>query len=223
MTPELSRSAEDYVKAIYSLTQSSGDAASTTALADRLRLSPGSISTMVKRLDSAGLLEHVPYKGVRLTERGERAALRIIRRHRLLELFLVETLGIPWEQVHSYAEDLEHAASDDLIEIIAAKLGNPTTDPHGDPIPDRDLVVEAMVTETLAELPPGASGLLTRVSDAHPEMLRYLADHAIALGSTVEMVSREPFDGSYEVRIDRTLHTIAPALARAMQVRATVT
>jgi DtxR family transcriptional regulator, Mn-dependent transcriptional regulator len=214
----LSISAENYAKAIYTLTRGEGETASTTDLARRLDLSPGSISTMIKRLDDAGLAEHVPYRGVRLTPEGERVALRIIRRHRLLELFLVTTLDIPWEDVHRHAESLEHAVSDELIEIIAKRLGDPLTDPHGDPIPTRDLEVDERVTQSLADLEPGGTATLARVSDADPDMLRFLAKHRIAIGSQVEMIDQLPFDGPFRIRVGGRIHSLGPALARAIRV-----
>ncbi len=140
--PAISAPVEDYVKVIYALTLEPEQAASTSQIAERLGLTAGSVSTMVKRMDAAGLAEHVPYRGVRLTGAGRQLALGVIRRHRLLELFLSTSLDIPWEDVHRFADALEHAASEDLIERIAAKLGDPIADPHGDPIPSRDLEVD---------------------------------------------------------------------------------
>ena len=137
---------EDYSKAIYALEQRSGAArVSTNALAERLGVTAGSASGMVKRLGELGLVTHQPYRGVSLTEAGRRVALEVIRHHRLLELYLVESLGVPWDRVHEEAEVLEHVLSEQLEELIAAKLGNPTLDPHGDPIPTRDLTIEEPV------------------------------------------------------------------------------
>ncbi|MGH3491797.1 MAG: metal-dependent transcriptional regulator, partial [Sciscionella sp.] len=191
----VSAAAEDYVKTIFSLTSEANPMAATTELADRLRLSAGSVSTMIKRLDSAGLAEHVPYRGVRLTAEGERLALRVIRRHRLLESFLARQLDIAWDDVHRFADALEHAASDELIEIISAKLGDPDTDPHGAPIPSRELVIPEEDTRSLIELAPGQRAVLVRVSAPDPAMLRYLSERGIAIGDELEMLGREPFDG----------------------------
>ncbi|MGH2862214.1 MAG: metal-dependent transcriptional regulator [Solirubrobacteraceae bacterium] len=210
---------EDYAKAIYSLTHGESEAASTSDLARRLQLTPGSVSTMLKRLDTAGLVEHVPYHGVKLTTAGERIALGVIRRHRLLELFLHETLGIPWEDVDRYAERLEHAVDADLIEIIATKLGDPTTDPHGDPIPNRDLQVEDQATRGLDELQPGERARIVRVSDSDPNMLRYLTDQGIAIGDQIEMTARQPFGGPCEIRIAGRDHALGLTLAHAIRVR----
>jgi DtxR family transcriptional regulator, Mn-dependent transcriptional regulator len=218
-SPEFSPTAEDYAKAIYSLTR--GDSpASTTDLAARLGVSAGSVSMTVKRMDGAGLVEHLPYRGVRLTAEGEQLALGVLRRHRLLELFLHRSLDIPWEDVHRFAETLEHAASDELIEIIAERLGNPAVDPHGDPIPTRELAIDEKATRSLAELGPGERATLVRISDSDRAMLRYLSEQGIAIGDRVEMIEREPFDGPCKIRIGRRTHLLGIRLARAIRVRA---
>lgn len=209
---------EDYLKAVYSLAPRSGGAVSTNGLAERLGLSTGSVSAMIKRLHETGLVNHAPYRGVELTEEGRRVALRVVRRHRLIELFLAQSLDMPWEDLHREAEILEHAVSDELIELIAAKLGDPLVDPHGDPIPSRDLTIDTRATETLAELEPGGRARLVRVSDENPEMLRYLTDQGIAIGDDVEMLERQPFDGPCAVRIGGREHSLGVKLARAMRV-----
>jgi DtxR family Mn-dependent transcriptional regulator len=213
-----SASVEDYLKAIYSLGKG-GDRVATTDLAERLGFAPSSASAMIGRLAESGLVDHVPYAGVRLTAEGEREALRVIRRHRLLEAFLVSSLDIPWDRVHLYAEQLEHAASDELIDVIAAKLGDPTVDPHGDPIPTRELTIDERGNETLAGLLPGERATLARVSDSDPEMLRHLAELRIGIGDEVEMVGRQPFDGAFEVRIAGRTHLLSLVLAEAIRVR----
>jgi DtxR family Mn-dependent transcriptional regulator len=164
------------------------------------------------------LVAHAPYRGVRLTASGERLALRVIRRHRLIELFLVTSLDIPWDEVHRYAEDLEHAASDELVEVIAEKLGDPLSDPHGDPIPTSGLEIDEGVTESLADLEPGERARFVRVSDADPEMLRHLSEEEIEIGSELEMVGRQPFEGPCRVKIAGRDHDLGLALARAMRV-----
>ncbi|HEX4106901.1 MAG TPA: metal-dependent transcriptional regulator [Solirubrobacteraceae bacterium] len=214
----LSIPVEDYLKAIYALTRE-GEAASTSELARRLDLTAGSVSTMIKRLHEAGLVEHAPYRGVHLTDGGTRAALRVIRRHRLLELFLTTTLEIPWEDVHRYADALEHGASDELIEIIAHKLGDPTTDPHGDPIPTRELDIEEIATQSLPTLEPGQEATFVRVSDSDPAMLRHLSEQDIAIGCELRMIGAQPFDGPCEIRIGTRTHSLGLTLARAMRVR----
>src|SRR5664279_1921291 len=149
---------EDYSKAIFALQSRSEEPVSTNALAERLGITPGSVSAMLKKLDELGLTAHVPYRGVRLTADGRRLALEVIRHHRLLESFLADTLGMPWDRVHAEAEVLEHVLSEDLEELIAAKLGHPTHDPHGDPIPTRDLTIDEGTTESLHSLDAGACG-----------------------------------------------------------------
>lgn len=208
---------EDYVKGIYHLEGES--AATTTLLAARLGVTPSSASAMVKRLDAMGLAAHAPYRGVRLTRQGRRLALSVVRRHRLLELFLTESLGLSWDQVHDEAEVLEHALSPQLEKVIAAKLGDPDRDPHGDPIPTADGRVADEPLQRLADLAQGETGELVRVSDSYPEMLRYLTARKIALGNRIEVVERQPFGGSVSARINGELHALGIELAAAMRVR----
>ncbi len=217
-TKSASAPVEDYVKAIYALTYESDRFASTSHLADRLGITAGSVSTMLKRMDCAGLAEHVPYRGVRLTPAGRRLALSVIRRHRLIELFLATSLDIPWEDVHRYADALEHAASDELIEQIAAKLGDPVADPHGDPIPTRALEIDERRQPSLADLQPLEHAVIVRVSDSDPAMLRYLTEHQIGIGDPVELVARQPFDGPCEVIIGATRQNLGMKLAQAIHV-----
>jgi DtxR family Mn-dependent transcriptional regulator len=160
---------EDYAKAIYSLGQEGAATVATSALAERLEVTPGSVSAMVRKLDELGLAEHTPYRGVRLTADGRRVALEVIRHHRLLELFLSEILEVPWDRVHAEAEVLEHVLSSELEQIIAAKLGDPTHDPHGDPIPSADFSIEELATRSLDELNVGEAGVFARVSDSDPD------------------------------------------------------
>jgi DtxR family transcriptional regulator, Mn-dependent transcriptional regulator len=209
---------EDYSKAIYALEQRGREPVSTNALAERLGVTPASASGMVKRLGELGLVAHQPYRGVSLTESGRRLALEVIRHHRLLELYLVTDLGVPWDRVHQEAEVLEHVLSEELEELIAAKLGNPTRDPHGDPIPTADLRIEELPTDSLDALPKGARGTLVRVSDSDPEMLRYLADRGIAPGDAFEVVDRQPFGGPMFVRFGSDVHPLGGQLALAMRV-----
>ena len=215
----ISSAVEDYAKAIYALQErGEGCAVTTNALAERLGVTPASASAMVKKLAGMGLVTHVRYKGVELTSKGTAIALEVIRHHRLLESYLSESLGVPWDRVHDEAEVLEHVLSEELEELIAAKLGNPTRDPHGDPIPSVDLVIEETPTESRAKLEPGARGVFVRISDADPEMLRYLADRGIAPGDPFEVVERQPFDGPLFVRFGDNLQVLGGALARAMRV-----
>jgi DtxR family Mn-dependent transcriptional regulator len=224
-TPLRSSAVEDYAKAIYALQMRAEPAVgalpvSTNALAERLGVTPGSASAMTKRLGELGLVIHVPYKGLALTDAGRRVALEVIRHHRLLELYLVEGLGLPWDRVHEEAEVLEHVLSEQLEAVLAAKLGNPTLDPHGDPIPGPDLELTEPETHSLDTLEPGRQGTFARVSDADPEMLRYLAERGIAPGDRFEVVDRQPFGGPVFVRFgnSRTVQPLGGELARAMRI-----
>ncbi len=217
---ETSNAVQDYAKAIWSLSQRSEEAVSTSAIAERLAVSPASASAMVKRLESLGLVKREPYHGVELTPAGERVALEVIRHHRLLELYLAEALGMSWDQVHAEAEVLEHAISPELSELIAEKLGNPTHDPHGDPIPTPEGRIDELPSRSLADLEPGEWGVFTRVSDANPEMLRYLSERGIDRGDQLEVVGREPFGGPIAVRTGGREHALGDQLARAMRVEA---
>jgi DtxR family Mn-dependent transcriptional regulator len=210
---------EDYAKAIFSLQARGSEPVATNALADRLGITPGSVSAMLRKLDELGLITHVPYRGVRLTAAGRRLALEVIRHHRLLESFLADALGMPWDRVHAEAEVLEHVLSEELEQLIASKLGNPTVDPHGDPIPGADLELEEPATRALESLPEGAQGVFVRVSDSDPEMLRYLAGHGISPGERFHVRARQPFGGPLFVRFGANEHAIGGQLARAMRVQ----
>jgi DtxR family Mn-dependent transcriptional regulator len=173
---------------------------------------------MVRKLAALDLVDHELYRGVRLTERGRLVALEVIRHHRLLELFLVESLGMSWDEVHAEAEVLEHVLSEPLEELIAAKLGHPSLDPHGDPIPTRELTIREEHGRNLYELGPGEKGTLSRVSDADPEMLRFLAQQGITPGTQLEVIERQPFEGPVYVRSRDEVHVLGSVLARAMRV-----
>lgn len=211
---------EDYAKAIYALQSRGAGPVTTNALAERLGVTPASASGMVKRLCELGLVEHRPYHGVTLTDDGRRVALEVLRHHRLLELYLTESLGVPWDRVHDEAEVLEHVLSEELEELIAAKLGDPTHDPHGDPIPTRELTIDEGSTVGLQSLEVGMRGVFTRVSDSDPDMLRFLADRGIAPGDELEVTDKQPFDGPLFVLFARTgeTHVLGGALVRAMRV-----
>jgi DtxR family transcriptional regulator, Mn-dependent transcriptional regulator len=214
-----SEAVENYAKAIYSLQErSGGEPVATNDLAERLQVTPASASGMIKKLADQGLVEHVPYRGVQLTSEGQQVALEVMRHHRLLETYLSQQLGVPWDRVHEEAETLEHVISEDLEARIAAKLGNPTHDPHGDPIPDAALQIEEDATRSLADLEPGDRGRFVRVSDADPAMLRYLSDRGVALGDRLEVLDRQPFGGPLTVRFGDTLQVLGGALAAAMRV-----
>jgi DtxR family Mn-dependent transcriptional regulator len=219
-TPTLHRSPaiDDYAKAIFALQSRDGEPVSTSALAERLGITPGSVSAMLRRLGELGLVSHVPYRGVRLTDDGRRVALEVIRHHRLLERFLADALGMSWDRVHAEAEVLEHVLSDELEELIATKLGNPVMDPHGDPIPSADLELEERSTRSMESLAQGDRGVFVRVSDADPEMLRYLAGCGISPGERFEVRDHQPFGGPLFVRFGEHEHAIGGRLAGAMRV-----
>jgi DtxR family transcriptional regulator, Mn-dependent transcriptional regulator len=215
---EFSSAVEDYAKAIYAL-QEDDEPVGITAIAHRLNVTPASASGMVRKLDELGLVTHERYHGVRLTEPGTRLALEMIRHHRLLELYLAESLGVPWDRVHQEAEVLEHVLSEELEALIAAKLGNPTHDPHGDPIPDADLVIAEERTACLSSLEPGEEATVVRISDAEPEMLRYLAAREIVPGARLRVVDKQPFGGPLFVEVHGETHALGGQLATAMRVR----
>jgi DtxR family Mn-dependent transcriptional regulator len=182
--------------------QASGSGlAQTSAIAQALEVAPPSVSGMVKRLSDAGLLEHVPYRGVRLTGAGRRAALRMMRRHRILETYLTTKLGYDWDSVHVEAERLEHAVSDGLIERMATALGDPRYDPHGAPIPTQDGEIEQPVLTSLAEVPEGRTAELRMVSDKDSERLRYIASLGLRPGTVFEVAARQPFNGPVTIRL----------------------
>jgi DtxR family Mn-dependent transcriptional regulator len=218
-----SSAVEDYAKAIYALqARAAGVAVTTNALAERMGVTAASASAMVKKLDGLGLVTHQPYRGVQLTPRGQKVALEILRHHRLLELYLAESLGVPWDRVHEEAEVLEHVLSEELEELIAAKLGDPTHDPHGSPIPTRDGQIEEIATIALQVLEPGMRGRFVRISDADPAMLRYLSERGIAPGDPFEVVDKQPFDGPLFARFGEAVHVLGGELARAMRVEVEV-
>lgn len=214
--------AENYAKAVYQLqARSEGEPVGTGAVAERLGVTPASASAMLKRLADEGLVEHTPYHGVRLTPAGDQLALEMIRHHRLIELFLAEVLGMPWDRVHAEAEVLEHHISEELEELIAAKLGQPVRDPHGDPIPSRELDIAADVTTPLSELAIAAAGTFERISDSDPEMLRYLDFRGIRPGAELRVLAREPFEGPVTIAVAGDEHSLGAPLAARMRVRST--
>src|SRR5256884_2884060 len=214
----VSSAVEDYAKAIYALESRGEGAVSTTALAERLSVTAASASSMVKKLSEMGLVEHERYRGVRLTPQGVKVALEVLRHHRLLEVYLAEELGVPWDRVHDEAEVLEHVLSEELEELIATKLGNPKRDPHGDPIPTRELEIEEDHTLSFDSLEPGGRGTFVRISDSDPQMLRYLADRGISPGAAFEIVEKQPFGGPLFARFRDQVHVIGGTLAARMRV-----
>ena len=217
-TSGLTAPAEDYLKAIYDL-ERSGNAAGTNEIAAQLAIAPASVSGMVRRLAEQGLIEHERYHGVRLTEAGRRAALRTLRRHRIIEAYLVQALGYAWDRVHDEAERLEHAASDELIDRMAQTIGEPAHDPHGAPIPTREGAVDEQRLTSIDELMVGARARVRRVSDRDADRLRYLAELGMTPGTIVEVVERAPFDGPITVRLeDGTQRSLGRVLARQVMV-----
>jgi DtxR family Mn-dependent transcriptional regulator len=216
--PALTGPVEDYLKAIYEL-ERAGAAAATTDLAARLGVAPASVTGMVRRLARQGLLAHQRYRGVRLTPEGRQAALRTIRRHRVIESYLVRALGYRWDEVDGEAERLEHAATDDLVDRMAAAIGEPTNDPHGAPIPSREGAVSETRYRTLADLAAGAAAEVMQVSDDDPALLRHLEDLAIKPGSLVRVADRAPFGGPITLEVGELVRVVGPALAERVLVR----
>jgi DtxR family Mn-dependent transcriptional regulator len=213
-----SEAVEDYAKTIFGLERRGEAPVTTSALATRLGVAPASVTAMLKRMAEGGLVEHEPYRGVRLTRAGRKVALEVIRHHRLIESYLAEALGMPWDRVHAEAEVLEHYISEELEERIATALGDPDFDPHGDPIPSRELEISAESGRSLAELGPGDRGRFSRVSDSDPAMLRYLAERGIRPGADLTVTDRQPFGGPVFVEIGGETHAIGGELAERMLV-----
>ena len=199
--PSLSRSIEDYLKVIYKLELESGSA-QTSAIADALSIAPPSVSGMVKRLADAELVTHVPYRGVELTEAGRRQALRMLRRHRILESYLIGNLGYDWDDVHLEAERMEHAVSDELIERMSTKLGNPTHDPHGAPIPSAAGTIEPTRYVPMTEIEVGRAGRFRMIGDADPERLRFIASLGLRPGVEFRLLALQPFNGPVTIQLD---------------------
>jgi DtxR family Mn-dependent transcriptional regulator len=210
--------AENYAKAIYHLQSRGEGAVGTGAVAERLGVTPASASAMLKRLADENLVTYTPYHGVRLTAPGEQLALEVMRHHRLLELFLAEVLGMPWDRVHEEAEVLEHHISEELEELIAAKLGDPDRDPHGDPIPSRELDIADDPSLALEEMGAGEEGVFVRISDSDAAMLRYLAERGIHPGARLLIRAREPFGGPIRVEVDGTEHVLGGDVVERMRV-----
>lgn len=209
------------MRVIYGLVER-GEAVTNTTLAGRLSVSPSSVSGMVTRLARQGLVEHVPYHGIELTAQGKVLARAVLRRHRLIEAYLVSELGYTWDEVHVEADLLEHVVSDRLIERIAAKLGEPTRDPHGDPIPAADGSIEEVSTRLLEDLPAGSVGQIVRVWDTDSDLLRYLAERSIGLGERIEVVEQQPFGGSVVVKVGdpakAATHFLGREIAQALSI-----
>jgi DtxR family Mn-dependent transcriptional regulator len=214
---ELTDAIQDYLKEIYKL-EAAGRPVTTSALADVLEVSPPSVTAMLKKLATLGLVKHERYRETTLTEQGERVALEVIRHHRLIEQYLVETLGIPIDAVHVEADRLEHALSEELEAHIDRTLGFPTRDPHGDPIPDAELNVATQDLTPLSTLEPGAKATVARVPDGDGELLRYLSKLKLTPGSRLQVRESAPFDGPLTVRVGGADHAISRELAARISV-----
>lgn len=207
---------EDYVKVIYSHTEWQPEPITPSVLASKLGLAPSSVTEMVKKLAAAGLATHVPYGAVTLTGNGRNLALRMLRRHRLIETWLVESFGYAWDEVHDEAEVLEHAVSDRFLEAIAEKLGHPLRDPHGDPIPRSDGSVEQPDALLLFDAPDGFSGTVVRISDRDPVLLQYLGEQGFSLDTMVTVLERRPFGGALSVRLEAVELDLGDEAAKAI-------
>ena len=214
---DLSASIQDYAKEIYALRARDGHVR-TSMLAERLGVSAPSVSEMIRTLVERGLVSYQPYHGVTLTPEGVRVALGVIRHHRLLELFLAEMLGVPWDRVHEEAEVLEHAISEELEGRIAAALGDPSRDPHGHPIPTAEGLIDEPVETSLIDLEPGEAGILSQVSDADPAVLRFLVRSGIRIGDRLELVAKRSPDGALVIRVHKQEHVLRRPIAAAMRV-----
>jgi DtxR family transcriptional regulator, Mn-dependent transcriptional regulator len=193
---------ENYVKAIFNICSRGADrAAATGEVANALNVSPGTVTSMLKSLDESGLVSYTPYEGVRLTETGSSLALRILRRHRLIELFLTQTLSLSWDEVHNDAEQLEHAITDFLVDRIDERLGHPKFDPHGDPIPASDGTMVMPEVVSLSACPVGYRFHLTRVVDQSPEFLRFLSRSGLLLGAEGKILENVPEAGTVTVEV----------------------
>ncbi len=213
---ELAPRISDCLKVIYDM-QERGQKVSTSAVSERLGVSDATVTMLFKDFAAAGWVEHVPYRGVRLTPLGERKAMEVIRHHRLLELYLARELGYSWDKVHDEADKLEHVISEEFEDKLDALLGYPTVDPHGDPIPSKDGVMVVRKGCTLQQLQEGQTALILRVDDQDPEKLRYLGQLGMYPEMQVELVGRAPFGGPLRIRVgeksQQVEHLVGPELA----------
>ena len=213
----LSQSAEDYLKVVYKLQDKHGEVA-TNAVSERMNVSAASVTNMIKKLADMGLVLHVPYQGVTLTETGRKVALEIIRHHRLLELYLAQAMGYSWDKVDAEAERLEHVISEEFEDKIDEMLGFPTLDPHGDPIPTKDGMIDKSRYDRLVDIDPGCSVVIRRVPDSDPDLLRYLGNLGLKPDTMVTVLKKEPFDGPVLVRIGETEHHVGHQVASGVLV-----
>ncbi len=213
---ELAPRISDCLKLIHAM-QERGQRVSTSAVSEQLGVSDATVTTMFKDFAAAGWVEHVPYRGVRLTSLGERKAMEVIRHHRLLELYLAQELGYSWDKVHAEADRLEHVISEEFEDKLDELLGYPTVDPHGDPIPRKDGSVVVRAGRTLAELKNGEAARILRVSDQDPDKLCYMGQLGLYPGAYVQVIGREPFGGPLRIRVgegeELLEHMLGPELA----------
>ena len=214
-----SQSEENYLKAIFTLGKRTDKAVNTNQLAKRLKTKASSITDMVKKLSDKDLVDYEKYKGASLTKNGEKVALAILRKHRLWETFLVEKLKFSWDEVHDIAEQLEHIQSPELVQRLDAFLGFPETDPHGDPIPDKDGNIQATQSHILATIPIRTKVILTGLKDSSDPFLRYLDKRHLSLGDTLEIVDIEDFDQSFQIKSNNKLFSLSEIAANNLLVK----
>jgi DtxR family transcriptional regulator, Mn-dependent transcriptional regulator len=208
---------EDYLKAVFEIERDQGKVATTT-LAQRLQVTPASATGMIKQLARKRLVTHAPYRGVVLTEAGRRIALEVLRHHRLIEVYLAQAMGVPWDQVHAEAERWEHVLSEEMEDRMDAMLGHPTTDPHGSPIPTRDGGMADQARDRLSDLPAGQTAVVAEVADRDPALLRYLGDLGLLPAERVEMLVAAPFEGPLTLRVGETERVVGRRAADAVLV-----
>jgi DtxR family Mn-dependent transcriptional regulator len=213
----ISQAMEDYLKAIYKLLEHN-DTVSTSALAEQMAVAPASVTNMCKKLADLHLVVYEPYQGVKFTPAGKKMVLEIVRHHRLLELYLAEALGVPWDRVHEEAERLEHVISEDLEERMAAALGDPQFDPHGAPIPSKSGVVVKPASHSLTERTDGDRLVVVEVDDDDPELLRYLGQIGIYPGTEITLTTRAPFEGPLTINVNNTEHNLGHQAAQFVRV-----
>ena len=213
----LSSSAEDYLKDIYKL-QDDHNIVSTNAIAERVKVSAAAVTSMIKKLAEMGLVSHVPYQGITLTESGQKVALEVLRHHRLLELYLSQAMGYSWDKVDEEAERLEHVISEEFEDKIDEMLGFPTTDPHGSPIPSKDGVIEKRHYEPLSRVAVGVAAVVRRVPDSDPDLLRYVGELGLVPDTPISVLSRGPFDGPIQIRVGETEHHLGHQVASCILV-----
>jgi DtxR family Mn-dependent transcriptional regulator len=209
---------EEYLEAIYRLQMKTG-AARTNDLVEMLNVVPGTVTNTIKRLQRDGYVRHTPYKGARLTAKGRRLALQVIRRHRLSERLLTDILHVDWDKVHDAACRLEHAMGNELVDSLEKALRHPKTCPHGNPIPTKSGQIAEDESQPLLEIPSGVRVTIVRITDESPELLRYLAGMSLVPGTSIEIVEKAPFQGPITLRVDDSTHAISQDLASVIRVK----